>query len=244
MLCSGISLFGQTRVHVYMNTGQQYRNVYLQAHEQEYIIINLNRPEDEEETLVKINVQNIRSIRYLSPSKTAKSKVDMETYGFEKGYYFVVEMGGIVGKTNSEESNTTTLMLKGVAGYTPVNYFGAGIGLGLDSYDDFTMLPIFLEIRGNFNESKVMAYYFLQTGYSASWLNDGMGQSFVEEDIDSGWMINPGVGLRIDLGKSDIIFSMGYKHQKTTLTSEFEWGETSIEKRDINRMTFGFGLIF
>lgn len=244
VLCLGTSLLGQTRVNVYMKTGQQYKNVYLHEHEEEYVIINLNRPEEEEETLVKLFLRNIRSIRYLTDSKTAKPKVEVETFGFERGAYFAVEMGGITGKTNPGESNSTTLMLKGVAGYTPINAFGIGLGVGLDSYDDFTMLPVFLDIRGNFNEAKVMAYYYVQTGFSASWLNNSIDRDFVDEDLDSGWMISPGVGLRIDLGKSDVIVSMGYKHQKTKLTSDFEWGEQTIQERGINRMTFGFGLIF
>ena len=244
MLCSGLSLFGQTRVHVYLHNGTQYRNVYLQEHETDYIILNLSAP-DEEEVLVRINIENVRSIRYLkSGKKSAAPKIDPATQGFEKGMYYAIEMGGIVGKSHPNDDNNTSLLLKGIVGYTPVNYFGAGLGVGLDSYDDFSMMPIFVDIRGNIIEANAMPFYFVQTGYSAGWLSDNGDQPWVEEDINAQWMFTSGLGVRFDLGKSDIILSMGYKYQKAKITQEFEWEETVVEKRDINRITFGFGIIF
>ena len=245
LLSQFIMAQSSTRVHVFLDDGQFYRNVYLHTMEKEYIIINLNGPQ-EEEVLVRLSTSKIRNIRYLSISKVKPAEVSMEkeSEGFVPGLYFMLEMGGLVGKSNSDDDNSTNLGIKGLIGYTPVSYFGAGLGLGLDNYDDFAALPVFLDVRGNLFEATVSPYYFFQVGYASAWFTDEENLTFVENDIEADWSFHPGFGFRFELGKADLLVSMGYKQQNVKITQEFEWGETLIERREMKRMTFGLGLIF
>lgn len=164
---------------------------------------------------------------------------------FKPDFYYGMQVGAIVGKTNSNDDNMTTVMLKGMVGYEWKYYFGAGMGLGIDNYGDFTVMPVFAEVRGSLMDAAVTPFYYIQAGYSAAWMNESNINNFnVEEDIDARFMFNPGMGIRINMRKTDLVVSVGYKRQNAEITRVFEWGERTVEQRELNRITFGFGLIF
>ena len=162
----------------------------------------------------------------------------------EPGFFHVAELGLQFGN-NDYEANTT-LAIHTVNGYAFSPSLMSGLGIGLDHYGSISALPLYASLRGIITDRKVSPYYFANIGGSLAWPTDDV-PDIEYERTRGGLFLHAGLGYQINLARSALLLSAGYKIQKTDFAYDFVgWnGETHIEeKRTIRRFTFSFGYSF
>ena len=165
-------------------------------------------------------------------------------YVRQPGYFHLTELALQFG-SNDYEANVTP-SIHTVNGYAFSPHLMTGLGLGWDHYGSVATLPMYLSVRGIITDRKVSPYYFANAGVSLAWPTDDL------PDIDydrtqGGLYLHGGLGYQINLIRSALLLSVGYKLQKTDFAYDLTtWeGDTHIEeKRTIRRLTISFGYSF
>ncbi len=168
----------------------------------------------------------------------------------ESGYMFVLETGLLAGKRPgnnliraNEGINSFTLQC--INGHEFRPELALGIGTGIDSYQNFTILPVYLRLSGSLPKvsQKFSPMYILDGGYgfysrlfNGNSINNGYG----------GLMLNPAAGVRIRLStNSSFTLNAGYRFQKGSTANFFGTpGDGIREKITFNRISVRAGFMF
>lgn len=125
----------------------------------------------------------------------------------------------------------------------------AGIGIGLDGYEDWRFTPLFASITLDLSKKNESAIFLqFNCGHSfGQYVAINNNQGFDGYDDYGGLMINPMMGYRIVVGKNSFIVSAGYKFQKAGIEykSDNAWYPYASETTTrLNRffIQLGFGL--
>lgn len=118
-----------------------------------------------------------------------------------------------------------------------------GITLGFDWYKTALLNPIAAGIRYDITKGpKARLFLTGDAGYGFNWLNqDSDGYK-----TKGGWMINPGVGLRMGkINSSSFTFSVTYKRQEAYADKPLLYNQTErTEDRVYNRIAARIGISF
>lgn len=176
--------------------------------------------EPEADSIIKIETEG-RNVFVFGSSEVRNISKEPIPFLYKKsGYIFEMEVGMLSGRTFSntwwprQSRPVTNFTMQIVNGYQFNPYLSLGVGVGLDTYPESTITPLFLRAEGNFFKSRVTPIYILDTGYGfySKLFNasiDGNGTRF-----RGGAMINPALGIRVHLGKySSFFVSSGYRMQ-------------------------------
>lgn len=98
--------------------------------------------------------------------------------------------------------------LRTINGYEFNDYFSLGIGVGIDKYQHFELLPLTVNFRAALSDKKITPF-----------VEFNIGNSFKISNQEPGFLFNPAIGLRSYISpKTALIFSFGYKMQETKFT--------------------------
>jgi len=160
------------------------------------------------------------------------------------------EFGGLFGRvkySNGSQQNTvdsrTSLTLQTFNGIQVSRKLGAGIILGADWYKSALINPVAAGIRYDLSGRPNARFFVIaDAGYGFTWLHqDSDGYK-----TKGGWMINPGIGLRIgNVNTSSFTLSLTYKRQEVFAEKPLLWNQTERrEERVYNRIAARIGISF
>lgn len=128
----------------------------------------------------------------------------------------------------------------------------AAAGTGVEWFRT-SMLPVFGQLSWKILPASVSPYLYAQAGYSFS-LEKGNAYTYYYYPSSSteygGILAGGGIGIRSDFTKrSSITFSLGYRYQKSRLTSTSDpyWGGSEVKTERIdhfNRLALSIGFMF
>jgi hypothetical protein len=171
--------------------------------------------------------------------QTEEYKPEREFFSKNKGIYYVISTGLIIGNRNNWNTNLNFTNYF-AAGYKFHRLLGVGGAAGLDVTDDILFFPLMLETRGNLLDKAVTPYYFVQAGYSLPVNSSNSG----DKELKGGVIFNPSLGLQFSLSKDvAMLLDAGIKIQKYHTYMQTRGGDI---KRDITlrRLTMRLGFIF
>ena len=176
----------------------------------------------------------------LDTAKVEGNRLSIE-HAVDVGYVFDRSSGTVNGRLSGE-------VMSGVK----YGRFGVGLGIGVDQYENHIAMPIFTKLYFELRKAGFIPYYYVKGGYSKVWINES---EFGMDSPKGGLLIGGGIGVKKEVNKMALNFSIGYQSQKMSTTSNPEiyywnfigpWGggsSTTIE-RTLTRMTCKFGIIF
>ncbi len=162
----------------------------------------------------------------------------------QRGIFHLANLGLQIG--DNSNGATTTFTIHTVNGYVFSPHLMVGVGIGLDHYDGIRALPLYASIQGIITDRKVSPFYFANVGGSWAWPGN-RGSGITYERTEGGLFAHGGLGYQINLARSALLFSGGYKIQQSDFAYNFEgWqSETFIEeKRLLRRATVTIGFTF
>lgn len=128
-----------------------------------------------------------------------------------------------------------------------IRKFRIGLGIGLEGYDNWRVMPFFGSVSFDFATVRKNAFYVqLNTGHALGWRRQGV-QWATEVDERGGWMFNPMIGYRIRDNKYSFFIAAGHRLQRTTYAYTFSlwdnWHRYTLDE-EMNRffIQLGFGL--
>ena len=131
-----------------------------------------------------------------------------------------------------------------VVGYQLNRRIGAGLGIGIDTYDTErgeTLYPVFAEVRSYLLARKISPYLLVQGGYGLAFKNTELGLN----NAKGGLYLHPAIGYR--LGGSagvNVTLDLGVKFQDASFERTYPWGETEERLLTYRRLTVRTGLVF
>lgn len=140
-------------------------------------------------------------------------------------------------------SDNSTARYFMINGYRFNQHISAGIGIGYVPYNDpLGLIPVFTDFTYNFSQSDVSPFLYLRLGYSFSKKSD---DDFVMESHEGGVMINPGIGLQFETGKSwNWYLNAGFNRDRSVHSFD-SWGNRTVNNRySYRRVHIGIGVVF
>jgi hypothetical protein len=208
--------------------------------------------EVKKDTLVKIETtdRNTWVFPYKDIEKTTREPV--KTLGFKpktKGYYNVTSIGFIFNNYTAysyigQNSVSAARFCMNISnGYRFNRLLNVGAFISLNQFDDFLVLPVGLEIRGDILKTKITPIYSLQAG--RGWCINGTDYNSNITDISfkPGWMLHPSFGLKFNGHQCAFITEIGFEYQDLS-DSYNTYFQPIDEKHTYRRLSFKVGLMF
>ena len=215
---------------IYLIDGSAYKSVRIQISDQAFIVLitagdTIMVSNEDVEKLERIDLAN------------------KEYQTFTSGFYHRLEIGWLLGKDNFDQT-TTSFSIQTVNGYRLFNRFDAGLGIGVDFYDQFTTMPLFLNALVDLTRTRVIPYYFGSAGYSMAWQNSKSQGQF--NRVKGGLTWGAGMGIKIPVDGIAILVKAGYREQRvSTRTGNIEeFGFETEQKRKMRRFELSTGITF
>lgn len=185
----------------------------------------------------------------------------------KEGYFNITQISMLMGNRHVSERNSTyedgisrlqtapsVTMTHG--GIIDKNW-AAGIGAGVEIFDQ-NLFPIFADIRFTVRDHNISPFFAFKIGYAFSDLKrkhyDYISVDFVPFNIWDAWlkryggfMLHPEMGVKVPLNeKTDLLFTVAYRHQKTKTEVSQDFGQRPKWKREasMNRLAFGVAIMF
>jgi hypothetical protein len=158
-------------------------------------------------------------------NKNAKMESGQTSRGVE--YFFAVQTGSLIGCNNCGNGEEFTFSAATLQGVTIGKKFRTGIGVALDSYQNWHTLPVYGMISWDLIGSKNRNAVFLQMayGWAHPWfVRDGAYSTYTSDPftgVKGGRMINPQIGYRIRYYDLKLSISIGYKFQRIFYSSAY-----------------------
>ena len=137
-------------------------------------------------------------------------------------YYFNFQMSSLMGCSNCDTWEEITLSASTLHGISIGKKLRAGVGIGLDTYDQWKTMPVFgsatFDLIGTRNKGAV----FVQANYG--WAHGWRRPTFNDvglADVEGGQMMSAQAGYRIRYHDLNIWISVGPKTQRVYSYFEF-----------------------
>jgi hypothetical protein len=163
-----------------------------------------------------------------------------------KGYYNISSSGLLIGEGNTASGVLPSFTT--INGYRFLPGLTSGIGVGYE-YFDWSVLPVFADVR----------YFFVNEGFSPFLLAQG-GYSFaLEQNFDNNYwgnqvtktyggpMFGAGAGIRAGIARnSALLISLSYRFQKLSYDSQNYWELGTIRRyyTNYNRIALTVAFLF
>jgi hypothetical protein len=199
--------YGQTNMEdvVYLKNGSIIRGIIIeQIPNQSLKIQTADR---------NVFVFKIEEVEKMTKENLPSNPIVVDEYK-KKGYINITEINFCPGVTGSKinevkvQNQDLSFGFKTVNGYQANEHFSIGLGLGIDKYQNATLLPITLDMRVPVVKGKSSPVFNFAIGHAAG-LND----------VKGGLTTNFSFGLRSYFSKSAaFLFNIGYKLQSTEIS--------------------------
>ena len=165
------------------------------------------------------------------------------------GWYGTAQAGLMFGRASENSGLRAGVALEAGAGYALNNMIRFGAGAGIQFIEDQQMVPIFFRFEGSMTNTRVAPIYSLDMGGAIAWYHD----EFLNQtgSVDGGWLLRPGLGLRINNRTSGVYFLVNYQIQGLKYTSTRNWNwwgdfadYVMEEKRVMRNLNYTIGFSF
>lgn len=166
-------------------------------------------------------------------------------------YVNYTEFGGLFGRVASGPATAQTVENR--LSFTAQTFNGAQVTrrlavggvVSLDWYKAALLLPLGAGIRFDLTnpnaQRNVRLLAIADAGYGFGWLHKGS----TGYTVKGGWMLNPGLGLRLGRSSSAFVMSLTYKRQATDVEKPLLGNDVRRdEHRVYNRLCFRAGIAF
>jgi hypothetical protein len=161
---------------------------------------------------------------------------------FRLRYWNSIATGVLLGE--SEKNFTGSLITAhGIA----IKRWRLGLGVGIEGYDDWRTVPLF--VTGSFDFGRInnnWLYLQMSGGHAfGRYIAEIEGSSNGEED--GGLMLNPMIGYRLNANKFSVSIAAGYKLQRLDYSFDWIWGwpaATTVIDGEFHRLMFQVGVGF
>ncbi|MBL7876930.1 MAG: hypothetical protein JNL53_14780 [Cyclobacteriaceae bacterium] len=164
-------------------------------------------------------------------------------------YYFYLQSGMLVGCTECKRSKEVTFSGAMVQGVTLYKRARLGLGVGFDSFYDFSTVPVFGSASWDVFAKKNALFLQFNYGIPLKVWDHKLYDEYGDVKTSAGGMINPMIGYRIRYYDASIALMIGYKFQPITSYYEYDnyiWNPTYqqyiqepgvlMEMRELNRL--------
>ena len=121
------------------------------------------------------------------------------------------------------------------------NRSGLGIGVNVDYYDNFSVIPYYIYYRGDLAKKVSKPFYYMSIGHSTAFARGNFEN--VYQQVNGRGMIALGLGYEWRLGKSSLVLTTGWKSQKIRAFQQL-FGSNSIVDHEMKRLELRLGVIF
>lgn len=190
---------------------------------------------------VESQTSDIVSIRTADQSLWVFNKTEINKQTVEKrpqpdfprkGFYNTTNLGFLHGR--GIWSTRLYPSVQASFGYQFNEKWSAGLGTGLEQYDDNGYLPLFAEGRFDLLDNKVTPFATIQAGYTLPIYNEFNQDE--ERVYKGGVLAGANIGVRTYFSdKSGFTFSVGYKFQETSRSNDWWWGGGSSKSTVVNQ---------
>lgn len=183
------------------------------------------------------------------PSKQYSSTLGSTNYNFSEynnGVFSLLRIGfmtlGSYSMGNSNGSTQEAIFAIGsITGIGFGDIYRLGFGIEYNNYPNGTMIPLFIDFRVRVLKSQVSPIFFLDAGYSLSWINDLDGMN------GDGPFLNVGWGIEFLVTNYNVLFlEVSYRKQWSQIFKFDYYFQDYSETNDesFNYMTFMVGFSF
>ena len=144
--------------------------------------------------------------------------------------------------------NENFIYKPGVIGQLGVNakissWIYAGLGVGLQSLEEETILPVFLDLKAHFREGDRSSFIGLNIGTSSAWSDDY--RRVTEFEYEGGFYFSPYYSFQFPLSeKMNLLVVTGLIHQIGEIELHTEFHEDYDEKFAMDFFTVRAGIRF
>ena len=226
---------------IYLKDGSEYRGQIIAFDPQQITIKWLG---GHGQVFLRADIQKVIQEPINSSGKHKKP------YEFkEQGIYKAIFASFTGGTAAWNDVFAKGIGMKGVVGYQWNRWMGTGLGFGVETYyptQGEMLYPLFLELRGYFNESNASFYYSLASGYSFAIKNEEAGIS----DAKGGLLFHPALGLRLGgSANANFTIDVGVQLQKARFTRAYNnWRGIGTEMQEYKmfyqRIAIRLGMLF
>ena len=158
------------------------------------------------------------------------------------GFYNQTDVGIMVG--SSGWHTIVSPSFQSVSGYSINEHFAAGLGVGIEYFDD-ALAPVFAEGRYTLFKGRTSPYVSTKLGYAIPLNNYKVGDQWGQKGgITAGALL----GIRHHFNSSlGLTISAGYRFQSNTVVQQWWWFNEGDQMRiyqRYNRIAFRIGLLF
>jgi len=163
-----------------------------------------------------------------------------------EGFYYELSTGFLIGKAHHSADNEGTLSLSAAGGYKFNRLLGVGLGAGVDFYLDQRHIPLFIDIQGDWLDSRLTPFHQLNLGWS--YAADRTGSDQVER-VKGGAYLRPSLGVRWHFPRHSWHLKVSYVLQQATRYFEpidlWDGGNMqTTEERTMQRLAVAVGISF
>jgi hypothetical protein len=151
----------------------------------------------------------------------------------------IVEIGALAGVEISRNTGDFKFAYGGrYTGQIALSdHFHVGIGMAYEKYDNFQLLPIFIDVHAYLKEQVNSPFFAMQIGYAHGW--DKRYQSLEYYDFKGGALIAFDYGRRIPIQKNtSFSIALGFRFQQSRI--QFDNPNLYEYKEQINMVLLNF----
>jgi len=141
-------------------------------------------------------------------------------------------------------NNGPSLGIQDINGYLLNPYFSVGVGIGMQAYQELFLVPLFLDLRINFMDTKLTPFAAIDLGHSFTRQQFfGIETSYQDE---GGFMGSFMGGVKyFPVPSMAINFSIGLRYQEITVENDPDYSSFySYSDKSMNQFTVRLGLSF
>ncbi len=191
----------------------------------------------------------IDTITTARPMKGAPQALDFR-------YFFRTALGILPGNSSNEQ--VAPALFSASFNRQVYKTISAGIGSGMEFYNESTFIPLFANIEYRFRNTRFSPLVFLKTGYlfaATETVTTGgyypvmpdyynfipPGNEPMELEPHGGFMINPGIGMNIMVSNNfGFYLGFGYRYHRIGFDGDNDYSLTY----NYNRLSIDIGIIF
>ncbi|MBC7920133.1 MAG: hypothetical protein H7Z75_03500 [Ferruginibacter sp.] len=161
-----------------------------------------------------------------------------------RGFGHYTELGALATRNTSGFTNPSAFSFQTVNGFKFNQFLYAGLGVGIDLFDNQSLLPLFGSLRGDLTRrGSVLPYYFADLGYGAN-ITGRDEMNFPARTYSGGALFAAGLGIKAIFNRNTgFLLSVGYRSQKTSFRTDNQFGSTDT-KANFQRLALRAGFAF
>jgi len=192
------------------------------------------------DTQIQLSIANVEKVKYNRPNPQL-------IYRQRDKFFHRFEGGVLLGRTNEWAELHTDFTFQTMHGFQFTDLWGIGFGIGYDRYGSSQHLPLYIGISGEAIHGRWSPYYFINTGLSKAWDYSDQTNFLEVIDVDGGFMLQAGAGLKLNLYHHSLLLSISYKQQRSHLIMKSNGGFNEVlfdENRNNKRISITTGISF